>query len=363
MKTPASLTVLSLAVAVLLSGAAPAGAGELTKEQQRAVERGLTWLAKQQKPDGHWEAPGARYPIALTGLAGMALLMEGSTTREGAYQHHVRRAVNFLMARSQRDGLIGDRNDFLTVRVFDHAFALRFLASVHGDEENAEQRRKLEDVLTRAVDYTVNAQTSRGGWGYVSAVEGGDFDEGAGTVVQLDALLAARSVGIAVPAKVLRQARKYLIDSTQRGGVLYGPGGDYTGARPSLTAAAIACAFASGDFRDAVVKEWVGYCRRSIPLAGPNGRDGLDYDFTHYYYARVVHTLGENGYAKLFPRSPAAERLTWGGYKAHVFKALVSSQRPDGSWRESGGVGPVYRAACFLNILQTETNPLPMPQR
>jgi hypothetical protein len=359
MKLPASL-----AVAMLLTAAAPAGGGELTKEQQRCVERGLTWLAKQQKPDGHWEAPGGRYPIALTALAGTALLMEGSTTREGAYQHHLRRAVNFLMARSQRDGLIGDRNDFLCVRVFDHAYALRFLASVYGDEEDAEHRRKLEDVLTRAVDYTVNAQTSRGGWGYVSAAEGSEFDEGSGTVVQLQALLAARSIGIAVPEKVLRQARKYLIASTRDGGVQYGPG-DLTGGRASLTAAALACAFEAGDFRDAVAKEWVGYCRRNVPLAGPrpDGKDHLVYEFTHYYYARVVYALGENGYAKLFPKSPAAERLTWEKYKAHVFKALVSEQRPDGSWWGSDGVGPVYTAACFLTILQTETSALPTPQR
>ena len=45
------------------------------------------------------------------------------------------------MGASQRDGLIGDRNDMAFVRVFDHAFALRFLASVYGDEEDLDHRQ------------------------------------------------------------------------------------------------------------------------------------------------------------------------------------------------------------------------------
>jgi hypothetical protein len=353
-----------LATAILLAGVVPAGAGELTKEQQRAVERGLAWLAKQQRRDGGWEAPGGRYPIALTGLAGTALLMEGSTTREGAYQAHLRKAVGFLMARSQRDGLIGNRDDVATVRVFDHAFALRFLAAAYGDEEDADHRRKLEDVLTRAVDYAVKGQTSRGGWGYLPVAEGGDFDEAAATVVQLQALLAARNAGIVVPRAAVERARKYLANSTYRGGVRYEPAGVTTGG-PGLTAAALACAFEAGDYDSALVKQWVAHCRGNIPLAGPrpDGSDRLAHPFTHYFFARVAYTLGDRGYAKLFPKSAERERVTWERYKAGVFKDLVSHQAADGSWRDSAGAGPVYATACYLAVLQTESSALPLPQR
>jgi hypothetical protein len=353
-----------LAAVVLLAGVAPAGAGELTKEQQRAVERGLAWLAKQQRRDGGWEAPGGRYPIALTGLAGTALLMEGSTTREGAYQGQLRKSVAFLMARSQRDGLIGDREDIATVRVFDHAFALRFLAAAYGDEEDVDHRRKLEDVLTRAVDYTVKGQTSRGGWGYLPAAEGNDFDEAAATVVQLQALLAARNAGIVVPRRAIDRARKYLANSTYRDGVRYEPA-SLTAGRPGLTAAAVACAFEAGEHDSALVKQWLAYCRGNIPLAGPrpDGSDRLDHPLTHYFFARVAYTLGDRGYAKLFPKSAERERLTWEKYRAGVFKALVARQAADGSWRDSAGAGPVYPTACYLTVLQTETSALPLPQR
>jgi hypothetical protein len=354
-----------LVAAVLLIDVTASGAGELTKDQQHSVERGLAWLARQQRRDGAWEAPGGRYPIALTSLAGMALLMEGSTTREGAYQGQLRKAVRFLVARSQRDGLIGDRNDMAFVRVFDHAFALRFLASVYGDEEDLDHRRKLEDVLTRAVDYTVKGQTSRGGWGYLPAQEGSDFDESAGTVVQLQALLAARNVGIVVPRPILERARKYLANSTRKGGVLYRLSDGLNEGRPGPTAAALACAFEAGDYDDVLVKEWVAFCHRNIPLDGPHldGSDRLEFEFTHYFYVRVVYALGGRGYGKLVPTSAERDRLTWEKYKAHVFKALVSHQEADGSWLDPTSVGPVYSTACYLTILQTETSALPSPQR
>ena len=44
---------------------------------------------------------GQPYPMAMTGLAGMAFLMEGSTVREGKYQAQLRRAVEWFLRRSQ----------------------------------------------------------------------------------------------------------------------------------------------------------------------------------------------------------------------------------------------------------------------
>ena len=41
-----------------------------------------------------------------------------------------------------------------------------------------------------------DSQTSRGGWGYVAAKDGSDFDEGNVTICVLQALVAARKAGI-----------------------------------------------------------------------------------------------------------------------------------------------------------------------
>ena len=88
----------------------------------------------------------------MTGLAGMALLMEGSTIREGKYGDNIRRAVDWLMARAQPNGMIGNPNipGEAGRYMYGHGFAMLFLSCVYGEEEEGERRRKLEDILTRA---------------------------------------------------------------------------------------------------------------------------------------------------------------------------------------------------------------------
>ena len=89
-----------LALLGLGAGRNQARADEIPAEYQPCVSKGLDWLAKTQSKDGHWEAFGGQYPLTMTGLSGMAMLMEGSTLREGKYKDHIRRAVDWLMARS-----------------------------------------------------------------------------------------------------------------------------------------------------------------------------------------------------------------------------------------------------------------------
>src|SRR5256885_2066305 len=62
-----------------------ARADDIPGEYRKAVAKGLEWLAKTQHRDGHWEANGGQYPTTMTALGGMAMLMEGSTLRDGRY--------------------------------------------------------------------------------------------------------------------------------------------------------------------------------------------------------------------------------------------------------------------------------------
>ena len=82
------------------------------------VQRGLEWIAQGQSRLGHWEANEGRYPTAMTALAGLALLSEGSTTTQGKYAKNIRMAVDYLTSRSNPNGLIGDpRRDDSSVGV------------------------------------------------------------------------------------------------------------------------------------------------------------------------------------------------------------------------------------------------------
>ncbi|HXG11124.1 MAG TPA: prenyltransferase/squalene oxidase repeat-containing protein [Gemmataceae bacterium] len=347
----------------LLTLPAAVRAEELPPKYQEAIDRGLEWLARQQHRAGYWEGNGGQYPIALTGLAGMALLMEGSTIRDGKYSANIARAVDWLMARSQPNGLLGDpRNDREVGRyMYGHGYAMLFLSCVYGEEEDGERRRRLEDILTRAVLFSGQAQSSTGGWNYVSARDSGDHHEGSVTITQVQALRAARNAGIVVPKEIIDKAHDYLKKSmTPDGGVMYRLG--QGNARPALAAQAITCLFSAGEYHSEHAKKMLRYCQINLPLTGgAAGRFG-HFEYTHYYYSQVHYALGDDGFAKLFPESKESERLTWSKYKAVMFDQLVSMQQPDGSWQMSY-IGPVYTTACFLAILQLEKGALPIYQR
>ncbi|HJT76982.1 MAG TPA: hypothetical protein VJ739_07235, partial [Gemmataceae bacterium] len=159
MKTLPFLAVLAGGLVLAAPGASRLRAEELSPEYQAVVDKGLEWLAKQQNRDGHWEALGGQYPVSMTALGGMALLMEGSTIREGKYADRIRRCADWLMARSQPNGLIGNPNHPGEAGryMYGHGFSLMFLSCIYGDEEDGDRRKRLEDQLTRAVQFSGKA--------------------------------------------------------------------------------------------------------------------------------------------------------------------------------------------------------------
>jgi len=391
---PVALT-LALLTSFLLGGAGRVVAEELPKDIQACVDKGLAWMAKNQFRDGHWEAMGSQYPVTMTALGGMAFLMEGSTIKEGKYAENIRRTADWLMVRSQPNGLLGNPNHPGEAGryMYGHGFATMFLACVYGEEDEPERRRKLEDILTRAVEFIGKAQTDRqgaktgkkvGGWGYVSAQDGGGFDEGSVTVTQLQAVRAARNAGIAVPKEIIEKGEAYLDECTNAdltapsGGIIYSLGGGGGGdGRPALTAAGLICYFSAGhyglnskggaeldknDRYNIRIRQWLKFTQTNVPLGiGGAARFGHD-EYTHYYYAQSCYVLGEDRYAKMFPNSNAKERITWSRYKETVFPGIKNSQGSDGSW-QGGHVGPVFITAIHLTILQLDKGTLPIYQR
>jgi hypothetical protein len=253
--------------------------------------------------------------------------------------------------------------------MYGHGFGTLFLASAYGEEDDGDRRRKLEDILTRAVEFTGKAQTHRGGWGYVTATDGQGFDEGSVTITQVQALRAARNAGIRVPKVIIDKAEEYLKNcTTERGGVIYSlaQGRAVGGERAPLTAAAVACMFNAGEYKNPLCKKWLTYCKDNISLLGSAaGRRGHD-EYTHYYYAQALYILGDDGYRELFPESRPEDRLSWTKYRNATYDVLVKGQSADGSWSGTGNwgyIGPVYATSIYLTILQLENGTLPIYQR
>lgn len=318
-------------------------------EVLESISHGLDWLAYEQHKLGHWTAQQGRYPTAMTALAGMALLCEGSTTTQGKYAENIRRAVDFLTRRSRPNGLIGDSDD--DRYTYGHGFAMLFLSQVLGEEEDFERRQELIDVLTRAVVFTGQAQTKAGGWGYVSAKDGSGFDEGSTTITQVQGLRSCRNAGIPVPAEVIEKAVQYIHGCTLKdGAVQYSSKGG--GGRPAITAAAIACLYNAGEYDDEYVPKMIAYCRQRLD---PGSRDSFGHwHYAHFYYAQVRYREGGDD---------------WHSYRREIEKRLLREattlkigDEAAVMWQQ-GYIGPVYTTALNLIILQLENGYLPIYQR
>ncbi len=311
-------------------------------ELQRSVERGLNWLAKNQTRLGHW--PHDTYPTAIAALGGIALLCSGSTTTQGPYAKNIRPTVDYLLSKCRRNGLIGDpkRDNRYT---YGHGFAMLFLSQVLGEEEDVDRRVELISTLERAVQFSVDAQTKEGGWGYVSSKES-DFDEGSTTITQVQGLRGCRNAGIVVPKKSIEDAKKYIYKCQNKdGGISYSTT-SLGSSRPAITAAALSALFNAGDYDSKYIPAMWQYCKQHLHNINNNAFGHWHY--TYLYYTQVVYRQGPD---------------EWIPFRDRLYKFIVSKQKPEGNWSSSQNVGDVYDTACNLIMLQMDNGYLPIYQR
>ena len=338
------------------------------KKVDESVAKGLEYLRKNQSADGSWSSQGGMYPTTMTGMAGLALLMEGSTCREGKYAVPISKAVDWYLKRSQSNGLLGTPSNPSegSRYTYGHGFGMLFLACVYGEEEDPATRKKLETLLKKAVDFSCKAVTKHGGWGYVSAADGNGFDEGSTTVTQLQALRACRNAGIPVPKETIDNAIKYLkMCTTPRGGLIYNysAGGAQNGSEcPAITAAACASACSTGMYKDKYFAMWVKYCKDSVYRNfGSNGHD----EYSNLYFGQVMYVLGDDRYVDLIDKEAKADAMRWSDYKKMAFGNYLRTQGGDGGWQPGGGwgVGPIFATSTALILMQLEKELVPFYQR
>ena len=328
------------------SGVADASAAPATipadKERWKAAtKKGLSWLIKQQSRSGGWA--NKAYPVAVSALAGTALICSGSTTTQGPYAKQIRLAVDYMLSRTQASGLVGDpkRDSRYT---YGHGFAMLFLSQVLGEEEDFDCRIELIKALKRAVDFSVNAQTKAGGWGYVSS-KSSTFDEGSTTITQVQGLRGCRNAGLMVPKEAIESAKKYIYDCQNSDGGISYSFNSRGSSRPAITAAALAALYNAGDYKSDKIPPMWDYCKARLHKV--NDRNYGHWHYTYLYYSQVVYRQG------------ATE---WGPYRDKLYKLLVSEQQANGSWK-SKSVGDAYSTAMNLIMMQLDHGFLPIYQR
>ena len=315
----------------------------ITPETKEAIDRGLAYLARTQSRQGAWsnrEGFG-QYPVAMTSLAGLALLMDGNTTTQGRYAEQVDRAARYLTDSATRSGLIA-RGDGEGRPMYGHGFGMLFLSQLYGMTEDGRRDRRLHDVLARGVQLTTRSQSRWGGWIYTPDAGG---DEGSVTITQVQALRSCRNAGIAVPKVVIDDAMEYLAKSQNPdGGIRYSLNQNRGGSRPAITAAAVCCWFNAGQYDNPRAKRALAYCKRTI---NPRFVQSGHFYYAHLYFAQAMYVS----------RDPDWDR----GYFRDLRDRLLADQSADGSW-PGDGVGEVYGTAVALIVLQLPFNQLPIMQ-
>lgn len=336
----------------------------MDKKHVEAIDRALKYLANTQRNDGSWLNSGGygMYPTVMTSLGGLAMLAGGSTPESGPYAKHVTRAMNYIVRiglANKEDGLLA--SDGAEGRsMFGHGFATLFLAQCYGTELTAEKEKEIKEILDRSVALCKKSQSDirtsfpapydkAGGWIYTPE---GRSDEGSVTVTQLQALRACRNAGIKVPDEVIIKAVAYLKHcQNPDGGISYSASSKGS-SRPPISAAAIACFYATGVYdrtqggktqESEMVEKLVKYVKQS---SGVDVQDG-HWFYSQLYLAEAMYQRGGKDWKEHYPK---------------IAKRLMDMQSPDGSWN-GDGVGTTYGTAIGAIILQLPYGYLPVLQR
>ena len=314
----------------------------VTAEADRAIARGLGFLARTQQKDGGWGAQS--FPTAMTSLAGLALVAGGNTPYEGKYAPQVRRTTDRLLriARANDDGLIAESRERGHC-MHGHGFAMLFLAEVYGMGVDEARQREIRRVLKNAITLTVRCQSNAGGWLYTPTK---NRDEGSVTVSQVQGLRACYNAGLEVPRSVIDKAGKYLdYCSNPDGGICYSAQSRGS-SRPAITAAAVATMYHAGKYDNPVALKALKYLDNHFGKGGyVAGRSGNKF-YTTFYMAQAMYLSSEARWKRYFPA---------------VRDDLIETQSSDGSWK--GPYGETYATSIALVALQLPYGNLPIFQR
>jgi hypothetical protein len=334
--------------------------GMVTAPTETAVERGLEYLVRRQAADGSWGTGGYSANVAVTSLAALAMMANGSQPSRGKYGENVKRALQFVLDCGDRGGAgamgFGHPPGFLHNSthfgqqgpMYSHGFGTLLLGEVCGMVPDGRLRERVHDTLLKAVTVIRNAQNGEGGWRYNPKPFDADISV---TVCQMMALRSAKNAGAFVPAAVAQRCIQY-VKRCQGGDGSFvyqasnprfafpGAGGGF-----ARTAAGVAALYSAGIYKGAEIDKGLAYLRNSRPQRFGRQAD-MHYFYGHYYAVQAMWTAGGNYWSDWFPA---------------VRDELIRHQEADGSWSDM--ICSHYGTAMACIILQVPNNYLPIFQK
>jgi prenyltransferase beta subunit len=343
-----------------------AAKGMIDQKTQDVIDHGLKYLADHQNATSG-SFPGGinnnyQNNVAVTSLAGLAMMAGGNQPNRGRYGQQVTRCLRFVLDTATQSGSgwllskgnAGGFRGFSSPAMYEHGFGTLFLAEVSGMVPDKKLREELRTKLKGAVQVILHAQHESGGWRYSPSPLDADLSV---TICQIMALRAARNAGIDVPKSTVDRCNDYVKKSQNfDGGFRYqlagrgNPFGESSGFARS--AAGVVALYSAGIYKDKSVKDGLNYLLNNFKPGNlrPGGFGIHDpshyYFYGHYYAAQAMWIAGGKYWQEWFPA---------------IRDELIKRRGPDGNWNDN--VSPSYATAMACIILQIPNNYLPILQK
>ncbi len=315
----------------------------VTPETRSAIERGLRYIQRQQVRSGGLEGAfgTSGYPcgVAVTSLAGLAFLCNGSTPMGGAYSANIRRCTNFILRHTRPSGYIASDTTRYS-NMYGHGYAMLYLSQILGMSQSAAVMEKLK----LAVEMTCKVQNNNGGWRYQPTKQPGDLSI---TICQIMALRAAHDAGLQVSEEVRNKTVEYVEKSQKRDGSF-----QYMlrGGRVSvaLTAAGVVSYYSAGIYEGERVEKALRWLMERKPgVASGRTVSPMNYYYAHYYAVQAMW------HAQM--RHPEY----WNAWYPAIRDELLELRDSAGLWHDQK-VGPEFGTAMACIILQIPFNYVPV---
>jgi hypothetical protein len=340
------------------------GEWEITPASEKAAQRGLEWLARNQGAAGNWECSD----LGLVSLGALAFMSAGHLPDRGRYGIQVRRALEFVLTNAKPSGLLnisGGRRD-----MYNHGLSVFVLSQAYGMSDD----RRIGQALDKGLRLILDVQCEDGGWAYeaIRKAHGSDLSL---AVMQAKALRSAMDIGFEIPPERVEMALKFIRERYknygQADGVRYGndPGSDLPGAftyngdksSTAMAAAGPVCLQEFAQYDDYRIQRSMDRVQYDIDNEMTpqlhKGEIPLD-AYAMNYVAQSLYQVGGD---------------RWRDYYPKIRDAIVKMQNEEagadrnGSWGANGRVGgkegQLYGTAVAVFALTMPNRYLPILQK
>ena len=316
---------------------------EITPELTTSVRKGMKYLVSTQIADGSFGDGRYGKNVAVSALAGIALMADGNLPGRGEFGEAVTKCAEYILANCTESGLVA--GDTANGPMYGHGFATLFLGEVYGMTAGGGDTAlaaRIHEALVKSVHLIEQTQNEEGGWRYNPVPYDADVSV---TICQIMGLRSARNAGIEVSKETIDRAVEYVRKcQNPDGGFKYQLESGQSGWPRS--AAGVASLYYAGIYKDDAIDKGIAYLMREA-LPNQPASSKAHYFYGHYYAVQAMYLAGGQNWAKWWPA---------------IREELIKNQQPDGSW-EDRSVGYTYATAMSLIIMQMPKRYLPIFQK